>query len=58
MKKTYYVEVQEVNYYTIEVEAKNEEQAESLAKKAFHTFNVVDDNPHKNYIEVIRVMEE
>ena len=41
--KSYLIECAEINYFTIEVDAQNEEQAIELARKDINSFEVLDE---------------
>tara|TARA_B100000029_G_scaffold474111_1_gene516085 strand:- start:232 stop:402 length:171 start_codon:yes stop_codon:yes gene_type:complete len=41
--KTYQIECAEINYFTIEVDAQNEDEARELARENINNFEVIDE---------------
>ena len=56
--KSYLIECAEINYFTIEVDAQNEEQAIELARKDINSFEVLDEYVAEWDVNSIREVEE
>ena len=56
--KSYLIECAEINYFTIEVDAQNEEQAIELARKDINSFEVLDEYVSEWDFNSIREVEE
>ena len=56
--KSYVIECAEINYFTIEVDAQNEEQAIELARKDINSFEVLDEYVSEWDVNSIREVEE
>jgi hypothetical protein len=56
--KSYLIECAEINYFTIEVDAQNEEQAIELARKDINSFEVLDEYVSEWDVNSIREVEE
>ena len=55
---SYLIECAEINYFTIEVDAQNEEQAIELARKDINSFEVLDEYVSEWDVNSIREVEE
>ena len=56
--KSFLIECAEINYFTIEVDAQNEEQAIELARKDINSFEVLDEYVSEWDVNSIREVEE
>ena len=56
--KSYLIECAEINYFTIEVDSQNEEQAIELARKYINSFEVLDEYVSEWDVNSIREVEE
>ena len=56
--KSYLIECAEIYYFTIEVDAQNEEQAIELARKDINSFEVLDEYVSEWDVNSIREVEE
>ena len=56
--KSYLIECAEINYFTIEVDAQNEEQAIELAREDINSFEVLDEYVSEWDVNSIREVEE
>ena len=54
--KSYLIECAEINYFTIEVDAQNEEQAIELARKDINSFEVLDEYVSEWDVNSIRLI--
>ena len=56
--KSYLIECAEINYFTIEVDAQNENEARDLAKENINNFEVIDEWVSEWDINEIRELDE
>ena len=56
--KSYLIECAEINYFTIEVDAQNENEARDLAKENINNFEVIDEWVSEWDINDIRELDE
>ena len=55
--KSYLIECAEINYFTIEVDAQNEDEARELAKANINNFEVIDEYVSEWDINSIRELD-
>ena len=56
--KSYLIECAEINYFTIEVDAQNEDEARELARENINSFEVIDEYVSEWDINSIRELDE
>ena len=56
--KSYLIECAEINYFTIEVDAEDENQARELARENVNSFDVIDEWVSEWDINEIRELDE
>ena len=56
--KSYLIECAEINYFTIEVDAQNENEARDLAKENINNFEVIDEWVSEWDINDIKELDE
>ena len=56
MSNTYQIECEEINYFTIEVEAESEDEARELAHANINSFEVIDEYVSEWDINDIKVI--
>ena len=55
--KSYLIECAEINYFTIEVDAQNEDEARELAKANINNFEVIDEYVSEWDINSVRELD-
>ena len=55
---SYLIECAEINYFTIEVDAQNEDEARELARENINSFEVIDEYVSEWDINSIRELDE
>ncbi len=56
--KSFLIECAEINYFTIEVDAQNEDEARELARENINSFEVIDEYVSEWDINDIRELDE
>ena len=56
--KSYLIECAEINYFTIEVDAQNEDEARELAKANINNYEVIDEYVSEWDINDVRELDE
>ncbi len=56
--KSFLIECAEINYFTIEVDAQNEDEARELARENINSFEVIDEYVSEWDINSIRELDE
>ena len=56
--KSFLIECAEINYFTIEVDAQNEDEARELARENVNSFEVIDEYVSEWDINSIRELDE
>tara|TARA_B100000131_G_scaffold9239_1_gene9753 strand:- start:809 stop:997 length:189 start_codon:yes stop_codon:yes gene_type:complete len=56
--KSFLIECAEINYFTIEVDAQNEDEARELARENINNFEVIDEYVSEWDINSIRELDE
>ena len=56
--KSFLIECAEINYFTIEVDAQNEDEARELAHANINSFEIIDEYVSEWDINIVRELDE